>query len=108
MPDHVHLLIRKHRDDAETMIENLQKLTRVEFLAGDNAINREHPLWTAGGWKRFLGSPNAVRTVIRYIEGNPAKSKLPPQRWPFVRPTTIGHFTRAGPNSVAASLTLAD
>src|SRR5690606_16024851 len=28
MPDHVHLLIRKHRDRAETMIEKLQTASR--------------------------------------------------------------------------------
>jgi REP element-mobilizing transposase RayT len=48
-PDHVHLLIRKHRDDAETMIENLQKFTRAAILAADRSISPEHPLWTAGG-----------------------------------------------------------
>ena len=85
MPDHVHLLIRKHRDQAETMIENLQAATRNMLIATDGILPAEHPVWTAGGWKRFLGSPDAVRSVIHYIDGNPTKIGRPAQAWPFVK-----------------------
>jgi REP element-mobilizing transposase RayT len=85
LPDHVHLVIRKHRDRAETMIETLQESTRLRLSTCD-FIPPDHPVWTKGGYKRFLDSPEAVRTVIRYVENNPVKSALPPQRWPFVTP----------------------
>jgi REP element-mobilizing transposase RayT len=97
MPDHVHLLIRKHRDSAEAMIENLQRATREMLIAPDGILPAGHPVWTAGGWKRFLGSPNAVRSVIRYIEANPTKTGRPVQAWPFVKNTTAGRFTSKCP-----------
>ena len=43
-----------------------------------------HLVWTRGGWKRFLDSPDAVRTVIRYVEKNPPTAGLPRQSWGFV------------------------
>ena len=44
----------------------------------------EHPIWTKGGWDRFLDSAEAIRSRIRYVEGNPEKEGLPQQDWPFV------------------------
>jgi Transposase IS200 like len=32
MPDHVHILIRKHKHDAEEMIKNLQKRSRKQLI----------------------------------------------------------------------------
>ena len=37
MPDHVHLLIRKHRDSAEAMMENLQKVSREALRERETA-----------------------------------------------------------------------
>jgi hypothetical protein len=83
MPDHVHLIIRKHRDLAEEMIEKIQALSRKRLVeSGVRTLG--HPTWTRGGWKVFLDHPDEVRRTIRYIEGNPDKSRLPVQRWPFV------------------------
>lgn len=83
MPDHVHLLIRKHKDMAEEMIEKLQALSR-ERLVGMRPVG--HPLWTRGGWKVFLDHPDEMQRTIRYIQQNPVKMYLPSQRWPFVVP----------------------
>lgn len=83
MPDHIHLVMRKHRDPAETMIDELQDLSRERLLPG--AFPVDHPIWTTGGWKRFLNSPEAVRSVLRYVERNPSELGLPGQDWPFVR-----------------------
>ncbi len=91
MPDHVHLVIRKHKHLAEEMIDNLQESTRMWFIdrlrfSESRVIGPDHPLWTLGGWKRFLNSPQQVRQVIRYVEQNPIEIGLPPQRWSFVTP----------------------
>jgi REP element-mobilizing transposase RayT len=86
MPDHVHLLIRKHRHTAEEMVENLIRASR-ERLISQQRRAPDHPTWTAGlGWKVFLDHPDAVRRVIGYIERNPIKIRLPAQRWPFAVP----------------------
>jgi len=86
MPDHVHVLIRKHRDDAWDMLECLQEATRKIILKFDPNIDCEHPVWTNGGYVNFVSTPEIVQRVIRYIENNPAKINLSTQLWPFVTP----------------------
>lgn len=83
MPDHIHLVVRKHRHLGEEMIEHFQRHSRVAPSLVD-PLMMEHPIWTKGGWDRFLDSPNAVRTRIRYVEANPERDGLSRQVWPFV------------------------
>ena len=84
MPDHVHVLIRKHRDTAEEMIAALQDASRTE-LVEQGMRPTEHPVWTSGsGWKVFLDHPEEVERTVRYIEKNPTEIGLPRQRWSFV------------------------
>jgi REP element-mobilizing transposase RayT len=99
MPDHVHLLVRKHRDLAEEMIEKIQTLSRKR-LVDMGLRTADHPTWTRGGWKVFLDHPDEVWRTIRDIEQNPIKMGLPIQHWPFVCaydnwPLHLGH----SPNS---------
>jgi REP element-mobilizing transposase RayT len=84
MPDHVHMLIRKHKQQASEMIDTFQD-GAWERLHATRRYDPDHPLWTTGGWKRFLFTPNEVRQVIGYIERNPDERGLPRQRWPFVK-----------------------
>jgi hypothetical protein len=52
MPDHVHILVRKHKHCAEEMLENLQGATRLRFRnAGLRSL--DHPVWGGSGWKVF-------------------------------------------------------
>jgi REP element-mobilizing transposase RayT len=83
MPDHVHLLIRKHRDKGEQMIESLQEFTCLRF-SGSPQRGPNHPLWAKSGWKVFLDHPDDIRRTIRYIRQNPPKRRMPQQDWPFV------------------------
>jgi REP element-mobilizing transposase RayT len=83
MPDHVHLVIRKHRDTAEEMIDNLQSLSRKR-LGHLRPVG--HPLWATGGWRVFIEHPDEVWRTIRYVDQNPIKLHLPAQCWPFVTP----------------------
>jgi REP element-mobilizing transposase RayT len=83
MPDHVHILIRKHRDQAEDMIAELQE-SSAEALREASRRTMEHPVWGGPGWKVFLDHPDAIRRIIRYIEENPVKIGRPRQTWPFV------------------------
>ncbi len=83
MPDHVHILIRKHKHTAEEMIENLQEYSRSRLRKANPKLC-DHPVWGGEGWKVFLNHPTEVRGIIRYIEENPIKWGLPRQKWPFV------------------------
>lgn len=83
MPDHVHLVIRKHRDLGEEMIERIQALSRKRLVAA--GLRQEgHPVWTRGGWKVYLDHPVEVRRTVGYVENNPLKLRLPRQCWAWV------------------------
>jgi len=83
MPDHVHLLIRKHRDLAETMIEDFQAASRAAVIdVGDRHF--DHPVWGGPGWKVYEDTPDDIRRTVRYVDDNPIKARLPRQVWPFV------------------------
>jgi REP element-mobilizing transposase RayT len=84
MPDHLHILVRKHKDQAEVMIANLQLASRAAIV-NTGCRDPAHPVWTQGGWKVFLDHPDEVRRTNRYIENNPGKEGLPAQRWEFVK-----------------------
>ncbi|MEL7089312.1 MAG: hypothetical protein AAGL98_12880 [Planctomycetota bacterium] len=96
MPDHVHVLVRKHRDSAEVMTEKLKK-AGAGALSRERLVDQTHPVWSGGGgWKVFLDHLDAVRRTIRYIERNPRQ----PQRWDFVKrydgwPLHPGHSSRS-------------
>lgn len=100
MPDHVHILIRKHKHLAEEMVANLKRVSAQRLLSTGQAPPN-HPVWTGGnGWSVFLDHPDEVRRTIRYIEKNPDPLRLPRQLWPFVKeydgwPLHAGH----SPNS---------
>src|SRR5262249_52242363 len=64
MPDHVHILIRKHRHQAEEIIERLKEESRLRLVAAGQRC-ADHPTWTGGvGWKVFLDHPDEVRRTI--------------------------------------------
>jgi REP element-mobilizing transposase RayT len=86
MPDHVHMLIRKHKHEAEQMIDLLRAEARNRLIAAGLRAD-DHPTWSAGwGWKVFLYHPDEIRRTIRYIEANPLPRGLPAQQWDFVKP----------------------
>ncbi len=84
MPDHVHILIRKHKHRAEDMIQNLQHESR-ECLRANGRREKDHPVWGGPGWKVFLDTPDDVERTIRYVEQNPINARLPAQSWQFVK-----------------------
>jgi REP element-mobilizing transposase RayT len=71
MPDHVHLLVRKHRHRAEEIAANLIEASRAG-LAEVGRRDRTHPTWVGGTpWSEFLGHPTDVRRTVGYIALNP-------------------------------------
>ena len=84
MPDHVHLLMRKHKHLAEEMIGNFQDQSRLRLRA-DALRSTDHPVWGGPGWKVFLDHPDEVQRIVRYIQANPLKTGRPQQAWGFVK-----------------------
>ncbi len=81
MPDHVHLVIRKHRDKAEQIIEHLQDASRTAL---QNDSQGKHPVWGGPGWKVFLNTRDDISRTIHYVEQNRVKIGKAVQAWPFV------------------------
>ena len=84
MPDHVHILIRRHRDKAEDMIGFFQDDSKAALIrAGRRPVN--HPVWGGPGWKVFLNTREDMERIVKYIRNNPIKAGLKAQRWGFIK-----------------------
>lgn len=83
MPDHVHIVLRQHRHRVDEMIAKLQSSSRLRLSAH---LPENHPVWTTGGYNRFILTPQQMRNTIEYIYNNPLKEGLPPQPWDFIQP----------------------
>ena len=87
MPDHVHALIRKHRDKAREMIAALQDASRDAILANPQARREpDHPVWGGPGWKVYLETVDDMWRTVGYTRGNPREAGQPEQQWEFVKP----------------------
>jgi hypothetical protein len=98
MPDHGHLCIRKHKDLAESMMEEFQRFS-AEALVQQVLRPTDHPVWGTGGWKVYLDEPNDVHRTIKYIEQNPVKIDQPIQRYSWITPYDnwpLHHRLRSG------------
>ena len=88
LPDHVHLVLGRHRLDVEPLVIQLKGAATRELVASGlhpfAAAGRPAKCFARGEWKVFLGSVDDVRRAIRYVEANPGKEGLARQRWGFV------------------------
>jgi REP element-mobilizing transposase RayT len=85
MPEHIHLVIRKHKHSAEEMIANFQRESHL-LLRERDTIDLEHPVWGGHGWKVFLDEPSDIWRTNEYVRENPVKIGLPIQEYSFVMP----------------------
>jgi REP element-mobilizing transposase RayT len=98
LPEHVHMVLRRYRYRAETMVR-LLKAEASHQLHTDG----RHPLaawpqedgslpspWARNCWKVFLNTDEDIRRAVRYVENNPLKEGKRPQRWSFVTRTFSG------------------
>lgn len=83
LANHVHMVIRRHRDDALAMWRAVAEATRDALRAGAD-VDADHPVWAARPYKVFLKTPEDVRRCIAYVGENPAKEGLARQRFAFV------------------------
>ena len=94
LPEHVHLVIGRHRYKVET-IANLLKGEATRQLRADSLdpmsayarqSQRPRSPWARNEWKEFLDTEEAVENAIHYVEENPLKEGKPRQTWSFVEP----------------------
>jgi REP element-mobilizing transposase RayT len=74
--DHVHLVIRKHKHQAEEMIAHLQRESHLALRAA-GLVDMEHPVWGGHGWQVFLDHPDDIRRTVKYVENNQSLSRCP-------------------------------
>jgi REP element-mobilizing transposase RayT len=91
LPDHVHLVLGRHRLDAEQLVIQLKGAATRRLLneglhpfAADAAPGRTPKCFARGQWDVYLDSVADVHRAIRYVEDNPEKEGLPRQSWSFV------------------------
>ena len=92
MPEHVHMVVRRHANKAEKMIGHF-KTRATQQLASEGlhpfqSHRREDGtlpmMWTARGWKVFLDSLEDEQRAIKYVEANPEKEGRPRHSWDYV------------------------
>lgn len=94
LPQHVHVVIVRHRHTAEQIVGHL-KGRATQQLAADGL----HPLvghrgsdgkipspWAQRSWPVFLHDDEEILRAIGYVQRNPAKEGKRPQRWSFITP----------------------
>lgn len=85
LKNHLHLCVRRHRDDATTLWNAFAEATRDKLRLFANVAD-DHPVWSTRPYKVFLYTPDDVRRIVKYIDDNPEKEGLPRQFWNFVTP----------------------
>ena len=84
LSNHAHLIVRKHRDRAETMIDHLRTESSA-WLCRLADVPDAHPVWNTGHYKKFLFTPEDIARTVSYIHSNPAREGIPEQNFPFVK-----------------------
>lgn len=94
LSNHVHMVIRRHRDDALAMwcaVADASCKTLREF----SYVGCDHPVWSTRPYKVFLRTPDEVHGRIVYVNGNPEKEGLSAQRYDFVQSYNNWPFHKA-------------
>ena len=91
MPDHVHLVVGRHRLDVEKLVMQLKgrattKLTEAGVHPFEPEDGKRPKCFARGEWKVFLETAEDIHRAVAYVENNPVKEGRPVQRWPFVTP----------------------
>jgi len=103
MPDHAHLVVASHEHYVEVLGnlfkgEATKQLVREgvhPFQGQKGEKNRVPTCFARKWWVVFLDSVEDVLRTIRYVEHNPVKAGLKPQRWSCVTPFRVETKTDA-------------
>ncbi len=85
MPDHVHTVIARHPSLDSAAISRRLKAAATQSVNAEG-VGLGRSLWAKGQWVVFLHTPEDVRRTMAYVDDNPRRAGLRPQRWRFVIP----------------------
>jgi REP element-mobilizing transposase RayT len=96
LPEHVHVVIRRHRQTIEQMVGHLKGRATQQMVKesvhplGAFFESPDPPLtpWAENCWKVFLNDNHDIERAVRYVEDNPIREGLRPQHWTFVERRT--------------------
>ena len=83
LPNHIHLLVRRHCITGQTMLTGLRDTVRLALAA---PTEKPHPIVSSGGADWFQSSKQQLMRTMDYIHRNPPKHRLPEQNFPFLTP----------------------
>jgi REP element-mobilizing transposase RayT len=94
LPEHVHMVIGRHHYSIEQVVRALKQGATEELINDDRHPLRDYqtaegappPPWARGCWKVFLDEEADIARAVKYVNGNPEKEHLAPQRWSCVCP----------------------
>jgi len=86
LPEHVHLVVGRHDRGMGQVVGHLKARATQRLKAEGLWPADGHRPWGGKGWTVFLDTPKDLRRAAAYVEANPGKEGLAPQRWAFVRP----------------------
>jgi len=92
LPEHVHMVVRRHRNRGEQMIGHFKARATQQLVAEELHPFLDHrdesgsipPAWTSRGWKVFLNTVEDIDRAVRYVQRNPTKQRRAQQEWAFV------------------------
>jgi hypothetical protein len=85
LQNHVHDLVRVHRDKGDVMWERLAVASRDALRAG-GLVPKDHPVWSNRPYDVFKTTVPAVERCIGYINDNFKKHGLPLEIYPWITP----------------------
>jgi REP element-mobilizing transposase RayT len=95
-PDHMHLVVKRHRYPIEQVIRQLRTEMTQQLLEDGLhplvAMRDREPdgsipsIWGRSPWKVFLDDEEGILRSIDYVRDNPLRRKLRRQKWSFVVP----------------------
>lgn len=91
MPDHVHMIVARSGKPIERVAEQFKaRATMFVNRAGLHPMpgrnGRRPSPWARNCWKVYLNTRADIQRAIEYVEQNPIKAGLKPQRYDWVVP----------------------
>jgi REP element-mobilizing transposase RayT len=94
LPDHVHLIMRYHTRPVDKIAAHLKAKATANLSAADmqplakfiSPVGRIPSPWARNYWCPFIFDEDHYLQAIAYVEANPIKAGLRPQRWNIVTP----------------------
>jgi REP element-mobilizing transposase RayT len=80
--DHIHIIVFSSQYRIEYLVNQFKG-------AATRALKLKQSPWSRGCWKVFINDYDALNAAIKYVNENPIKAGLSPQKWDFVQPITI-------------------